>query len=85
MFGLIVGVVAAAAALPAVMCLVAGWLLRSWWGLVASAVVYVAASAYMWFAFVTNFPLPVEFVWYVVLPAVVMSAIGTAIGKYRAR
>ncbi len=73
------------AALPAVTCLVAGWLLRSWWGLVAAAVVYVAVGVPIWVLFVSNFPLPVEFVWYVVLPAVVMSAIGTAIGMYRAR
>jgi hypothetical protein len=77
-------------AVPAVMCLVAGWLLRSWWGLVAAALVYVAVSALVWVLFVRPGPLPVElalyeFARYVMLLAVVMSAIGTAIGMYRAR
>lgn len=75
-----------AAVLPAVTCLVAGWLLRSWWGAAAAAGVYVVVSALLWFlaivgmgdvqAWTVGFPL------YVVLPAVVMAAIGTAIGMY---
>lgn len=76
-----------AAIVPAVTCLVAAWLLRLWWGLAAVAVVYVAVSALMWGlaivgvgdvqAWITSFPL------YVVLPGVVMAAIGTFIGRYR--
>ncbi|MGE5333777.1 MAG: hypothetical protein ACM3N4_03680, partial [Nitrososphaerota archaeon] len=82
-FGILVG------AVPALACLAAGWLLRSWWGLAATVIVYLAASALLWFfaivgvgdvqAWLVAFPL------YAVLPAVVMSAIGTAIGIARAR
>lgn len=73
------------AILPTLMCLVAGWLLRSWWGLVAAPLVYVAISAFLWAALSIGNPATGEFALYVVLPAVVMAAIGTAIGRYRAR
>lgn len=82
-FGILVG------AVPALTCLAAGWLLRSWWGLAATVIVYLAVSALLWVfaivgagdvqAWLVAFPL------YAVLPAVVMSAIGTAIGMARAR
>jgi hypothetical protein len=76
--------------LPALTCLVAGWLLRSWWGLVATAVVYIAVSAVMWVLAVGGGPdgmafLTVTFALYVVLPGVALSAIGTAIGRDTAR
>lgn len=75
------------AALPAVTCLVAGWLLRSWWGLAAAAVVFVAVSALSWVLFVGGGPagmafLTIEFVLFVVVPAIVMSTIGTVLGIY---
>ncbi len=63
-------------------------------GLLASAVVYVAVSALIWVLAVKAGSLPVEvalyvalyeFALFVMLPAVVMSAIGTAIGMYKAR
>lgn len=74
------------AIVPATTCLLAGWLLRSWWGLVVAPVLYVGAVALMLVLFIgIAGQLPIEFAWYVVLPAVVMSAIGTAIGMYRAR
>lgn len=71
-------------------CLFAGWLLRSWWGLVVVPVVYagVAALASMlpWFGGGTDGSGWIGgFALYIVLPAVVMSAIGTAIGMYQAR
>lgn len=71
-------------------CLLAGWLLRSWWGLVVTPVVYVAVAAFAsmlpWFGGGTDFSGWIGgFVLYIVLPAVVMSAIGTAIGMYQAR
>ncbi len=74
------------ALLPALWCLAAGWLLRSWWGLIAAALVYIAVSAPLWYALRIDDPaMTFDFALYVVLPAVVMSAIGTAIGMYRAR
>ncbi len=70
-------------------CLLAGWLLRSWWGLVVVPVVYVAVALGRLTSFgggVSDWPTTiVMFVLVIVLPAVVMSAIGTAIGMYRAR
>lgn len=73
---------------PAVTCLVAGWLLRSWWGLVATVAVYMAVSALIWGLFVVGpgdlqawaltFPL------HVALPGLVMAAIGTIAGRYSA-
>lgn len=79
------------AILPAVTCLVAGWLLGSWWGFIASAAVYVAATAGMWVLAAVGEGaagmafLSAEFALYVVLPGVVLAAIGTALGLYRAR
>ncbi len=78
------------AAVPAVTCLVAGWLLRSWWGLVAAALVYTVVSAPLWTLFGGGGPAGMSFLTFafalcIVLPAVVMAAIGTAIGMYRAR
>lgn len=74
----------AVGALPALTCLAAGWLLRSWTGAVVTEVVYLAVSALMWVlaivgagdtqAWTVAFPL------YAALPAVVLGAIGTAIG-----
>ncbi len=70
--------------IPALTCLAAAWLLRSWTGAVAVEVVYLAISALMWMwaivgvgdiqAWAVAFPL------YAALPAVVLGAIGTAIG-----
>ena len=68
-------------------CLLAGWLLRSWWGLVLAPVVYVGVAAltsqlfggvYNWSIWLLGFAL------YIVLPAAGMSAIGTIIGMYSA-
>lgn len=78
------------AILFATMCLVAGWLVRSWWGLIAIPVVYVAIAALMRALFVVNAPPDVgvltgRFALSVVAPAVALSAVGTAIGRYRAR
>ena len=66
-------------------CLLAGWVLRSWWGFVAAPVVYtgVAALAGQMFGGVGGGNVwLVGFALYILLPAVVMSAIGTAIGMY---
>jgi hypothetical protein len=68
------------AAVPALTCLVAGWLLRSWSGMIVAALVYVAASALMWMLAAVGDLVTAEFALYVVLPAVVLSAIGTFIG-----
>lgn len=82
--GILTAVVLAAA------CLLAGWLLRSWWGFVAAPVVYAgvhvlsnlafggAAGGAGWTAWTAGFAL------YIVLPAVVMSAIGTLLGMFTA-
>lgn len=68
-------------------CLLASWLLRSWWGLALGTVVYVGVAAltsqlfggvYNWSTWVVGFVI------YIVLPAVGMSAIGTIIGMYSA-
>lgn len=71
-------------AIPALTCLAAGWLLASWARAVVPVIVYLAVSAVMWMlaivgvgdvqAWAVGFPLSV------VLPAVVLGAIGTAIG-----
>lgn len=76
--------------LPALTCLAAGWLVRSWWGLIAVPAVYVAISAVMWVLLVGGGPadltfLTADFALYIVVPAVVMAAIGTLIGMFRAR
>lgn len=74
------------AALPALTCLAAGWLMRSWWGMVAASLVYIAVSAPLWHALSIGAPATTpDFALYVVLPAVVMSLIGTTIGRSRAR
>lgn len=74
------------AALPALTCLAAGWLMRSWWGIVAASLVYIAVSAPLWHALSIGAPATTpDFALYVVLPAVVMSLIGTTIGRSRAR
>ena len=77
-------------AIPALTCLAAGWLLRSWVGLVVAAVVYIAVSAVAWVLFVGGGPSGMafwttEFAVAAVLPGVVMSAVGAAIGMYRVR
>ena len=76
--------------LPALTCLAAGSLLRSWSGLVVAPVVYVVVSALLWVPLVGGGPagltfLTIDFALYVVVPAVIMSALGTAIGMYRDR
>lgn len=74
------------AAVPALTCLAAGWLMRSWWGLVAAALVYMVVSAPLWYGLSIGAPATTaDFALYVVLPAVVMSAIGTVIGRSRAK
>lgn len=77
-----------AAIVPSVTCLAAGWLLRSWWGMAASVVAYVAVSAVMWYWAIVGAgdiqPWTFQFPLVVVLPGAIMGAIGTAIGMYRA-
>jgi len=74
------------AAVPALSCLAAGWLMRSWWGLVAAALVYVVVSAPMWYGLSIGAPSTTfDFALYVVLLAVVMSTVGTLVGRSRAR
>ena len=70
--------------IPALTCLVAAWLLRSWVGLIVAAVVYVGAGAIMWVLAVSG-GLNLEYVWAIVLPGIAMAAIGTAISMYQAR
>ena len=87
-FGIVNGnmLVLLLAALPALTCLAAGWLMRSWWGMVAASLVYIAVSAPLWHALSIGAPATTpDFALYVVLPAVVMSLIGTSIGRSRAR
>lgn len=69
-------------------CLLAGWLWRSWWGFLMAPIVYVGVAALVsqpyagwgnWAAWWT-----MGVVEYIIAPAVVMSAIGTIIGMYRA-
>ena len=78
MFSILVSTLVAA--VPALTCLVAGWLLRSWSGMIVAALVYVAASALMWMLAAVGDLVTAEFALYVVLPAVVLSPIGTFIG-----
>lgn len=70
--------------MPALTCLAAGWLLRSWVGLVVVSVVYVVAGAVMW-VLSGGGDLNGNYVLAIVLPGVALAAIGTAIGMYRAR
>lgn len=85
------GLVAALfAVLPALTCLVAGRLLGSWFGFIATAGVYVAASAVMWVLAVGGGPAGMafwsgEFALFVVLPGFLLAAVGTALGMYRSR
>ncbi len=67
-------------------CLAASWLLRSWWGIIAPPVVYVAFAALTLLLLrgMESFNA-LDFALYIVLPAVVMSVIGTVIGMSRAR
>lgn len=71
-------------------CLLAGWLLSSWWGFVLAPVVYASVAVLAtlllpWFGYSGDMQVwTTGFLLYIVLPAVVMSAIGTAIGMYRA-
>ena len=71
------------AILFAMTCLLAGWLLRSWWGCVVVSIVYVGGAA---LAILLFYPFSLSnLMLYIVLPAVVMSVIGTVIGMHRAR
>lgn len=73
------------AVLLAATCLLAGWLLRSWVGFVAAPLVYVGIAILPYQQlFGSGSGWTGEFALYIVLPAVVMSAIGTAIGMYTA-
>lgn len=65
-------------------CLLAGWLLHSWWGFVAAPLVYVGIVVFSSQMFGAGGGWTGGLALYVVLPAVVMSAIGTAIGMYTA-
>lgn len=78
LLGPVVGII------PALTCLVAGWLLRSWIGFIVTSVVYVAASAVMWIMAVGG-GLNAEYVLAIVLPGVALAALGTAIGMYLTR
>ncbi len=69
---------------PALTCLVAAWLLRSWVGLAVVSVVYVGAGALMWIL-TGGGDINANFMWAIVLPGVVMAVIGTTIGMSRAR
>jgi hypothetical protein len=64
-------------------CLLAGWLLRSWWGCVVVSIAYLCGFALA--ILPSGVSTVVGFVLYIVLPAVVMSVIGTVIGMQRAR
>lgn len=69
-------------------CLLAGWLLRSWWALVVAPLAYAVAAAVVSQIFAAAEPSNVwtlGFALYILAPAVVMAAIGTAIGKVRVR
>ena len=74
----------AVGAIPALTCLAAGWLLQSWTGAVVTEVVYLAVSALMWMLFIVGVgdtqAWAVAFPLYAALPAVVLGAVGTAIG-----
>jgi hypothetical protein len=89
-FGLVGGpsvVAALAAVVPALSCLVAGWLLRSWW-VVVPTLVYMGVSAVMWALADIGNPAEtafwISFAFYVLLPGLVMALIGTAIGMFTA-
>ncbi len=72
--------------LPALWCLAAAWQLRSWWGLVVVPLVYALVAAPLWHALSIDAPATTfDFVLYVLVPGAIMSAIGTAIGRSRAR
>ncbi len=69
-------------------CLLAGWLLRSWLGFLIAVIVYVAAASLILTSSGGGGTLLFASlgVWlYIVLPAAVMSAVGTLIGMWRAR
>lgn len=74
------------AVLLAATCLMAGWQLHSWWGLVTAPVVYVGVAALAsltlpWFGAGFNWSgWAAGFALYIALPAVVMAAIGTGLG-----
>ncbi len=69
---------------PALTCLVAGWLLRSWVGFIVTSVVYVAAGAVMW-TLAGGGGLNGEYVLAIALPGVALAVLGTAIGMYLTR
>lgn len=68
-------------------CLLAGWLLRSWLGFLITVIVYVAAATLIFTSGMGGGILLFASlgVWlYIVLPAAVMSAVGTLLGIWRA-
>ena len=69
---------------PALTCLVAGWLLRSWLGFAVTSVVYVVAGGGMWIL-AGGGGLNAEYVWAIVLPGVALAALGTVLGMYLSR
>ncbi len=70
-------------------CLLAGWLLRAWWGIVVATVAYVGAALFASGGYGAGEFLGGWLMWpfalYIVLPALVMSVIGTAIGMNATR
>lgn len=68
-------------------CLLAGWLLRSWWGALATLVAYAGPAFVVALGFdgILGAWLIIRFILYILVPAVVMTAIGTAIGMYGGR
>ncbi len=66
-------------------CLLAGWLLRSWWGALAATIAY-AGPPFVMFVWSGGYGvgklagwLVIRFTLYILLPAVVMSVIGTVL------
>ena len=70
-------------------CLLAGWVLRSWWAVLVAPIVYAGVAVLETLALGGlgdwSLRMAAGYGLYIVLPALVMSAIGAAIGRYRAR
>ena len=69
---------------PALTCLVAGWLLRSWLGFAVISVVYVVAGGIMWIL-AGGGSLSLDYGLAIVLPGVALAALGTILGMYLIR